>query len=149
MADELHSQYLLGFAPPKHDGKSHDIDVRLAQKGMKPRARKSYVASAPLGVVLAVMPWNFPFWHVFRFAAPALLVADEELNVVVADLARQHLAGEVPELPGGVRQRVLDEAAEQPRVLTGASWQRSSVNMVGEWEGPARCLRRRERTLAG
>ena len=44
VADELHSQYLLGFAPPKRDGKVHEIDVRLAQKGMKPRARKSYVA---------------------------------------------------------------------------------------------------------
>jgi Ca-activated chloride channel homolog len=44
VADELHSQYLLGFAPPKRDGKVHDVEVRLAQKGMKPRARKSYVA---------------------------------------------------------------------------------------------------------
>jgi VWFA-related protein len=45
VADELHSQYLLGFAPPKRDGKVHDIDVRVAQSGLKPRARKSYVAS--------------------------------------------------------------------------------------------------------
>jgi Ca-activated chloride channel family protein len=44
VADELHSQYLLGFDPPKRDGKVHDIDVRLAKKGMKARARKSYVA---------------------------------------------------------------------------------------------------------
>ena len=44
VADELHSQYLLGFAPPKRDGKVHNIDVRLTQKGLKPRARKSYVA---------------------------------------------------------------------------------------------------------
>jgi Ca-activated chloride channel family protein len=45
VADELHSQYLIGFAPPKRDGKVHDIDVRiLSQKGLKPRARKNYVA---------------------------------------------------------------------------------------------------------
>jgi len=44
VADELHSQYLLGFAPPQRDGKSHDIDVRLTQRGMTARARKSYVA---------------------------------------------------------------------------------------------------------
>jgi VWFA-related protein len=44
VADELHSQYLLGFAPPKRDGKVHDIDVKLMAKGMKARARKSYVA---------------------------------------------------------------------------------------------------------
>lgn len=44
VADELHSQYLLGFAPPKRDGKVHDVDVRIKQRGIKSRARKSYVA---------------------------------------------------------------------------------------------------------
>ena len=42
--DELHSQYLLGFTPPKHDGKVHDIDVRVKGHGFKPRARRSYLA---------------------------------------------------------------------------------------------------------
>jgi Ca-activated chloride channel homolog len=44
VADELHRQYLLGFVPPKRDGKKHDIEVRVDQRGMKARARKSYVA---------------------------------------------------------------------------------------------------------
>jgi hypothetical protein len=44
VADELHSQYLLGYAPPKRDGKIHKVDVTSTQKGLKPRARKSYVA---------------------------------------------------------------------------------------------------------
>ncbi len=44
VADELHSQYLIGFSPPKRDGKVHDIQVRVSQRGLKPRARKSYVA---------------------------------------------------------------------------------------------------------
>jgi len=44
IVQELHSQYLLAYAPPKRDGKVHDIDVRVNQGGLKPRARKSYVA---------------------------------------------------------------------------------------------------------
>jgi Ca-activated chloride channel homolog len=42
--DELHTQYLLAFAPPKRDGKVHDINVRVAPGSFKTRARKSYVA---------------------------------------------------------------------------------------------------------
>jgi VWFA-related protein len=44
VADELHTQYLLAFAPPKRDGKLHDIDVQVSPRGLKPRARKSYLA---------------------------------------------------------------------------------------------------------
>jgi hypothetical protein len=44
VAEELHSQYLIGFEPPKRDGKVHDIEIRVKQAGMKPRARKNYVA---------------------------------------------------------------------------------------------------------
>ena len=44
VADELHGQYLLGYAPPKRDGKTHDVEVRVTAKGLKARAKKSYVA---------------------------------------------------------------------------------------------------------
>ena len=44
VADELHGQYLLGYAPPKHDGKVHKIEVRVNGAGLKPRARRSYVS---------------------------------------------------------------------------------------------------------
>ncbi|HZI80466.1 MAG TPA: VWA domain-containing protein [Vicinamibacterales bacterium] len=44
VADELHSQYLLGFVPPRKDGKVHEVEVRVVQKGLKARARKSYTA---------------------------------------------------------------------------------------------------------
>src|SRR5262245_36177405 len=50
--------------------------AHLASETAKTDASKSYVAFEPLGVVLAVMPWNFPFWQVFRFAAPALMAGN-------------------------------------------------------------------------
>ena len=51
-------------------------EAHLAPEMVKTEASKSYVAFEPLGVVLAVMPWNFPFWQVFRFAAPALMAGN-------------------------------------------------------------------------
>jgi succinate-semialdehyde dehydrogenase / glutarate-semialdehyde dehydrogenase len=51
-------------------------EVHLAPEIVETDAAKSYVAFEPLGVVLAVMPWNFPFWQVFRFAAPALMAGN-------------------------------------------------------------------------
>ncbi len=45
VADELHQQYALAFAPTKLDGKTHDLEVKLKIKGMKARARKSYLAA--------------------------------------------------------------------------------------------------------
>jgi hypothetical protein len=44
VADELPGQYFLGFAPPRRDGKVHDRDVRVTERGLTPRARKSDVA---------------------------------------------------------------------------------------------------------
>src|ERR1700691_1412698 len=51
----------------------------LANEEVATNAGKSFIAYQPLGVVLAVMPWNFPFWQVFRFAAPALMAGNTGL----------------------------------------------------------------------
>lgn len=48
----------------------------LAREPVKTEAKSSFVTFNPLGVVLAVMPWNFPLWQVFRFAAPALMAGN-------------------------------------------------------------------------
>ncbi len=77
------------------------------------QASRSYVAYHPLGVVLAVMPWNFPFWQVFRFAAPALMAGNTGLlkhapNVTGCALAIEEvfrLAG----LPGGALRTLVVE----------------------------------------
>jgi succinate-semialdehyde dehydrogenase/glutarate-semialdehyde dehydrogenase len=55
---------------------AENAEQMLANEPLESDASKSYVAFRPQGIVLAVMPWNFPFWQVFRFAAPALMAGN-------------------------------------------------------------------------
>ena len=68
----------------------------LQSEDVETEAHHSFVTYKPLGVVLAIMPWNFPFWQVFRFAAPALMAGNGVLlkhapNVIGCAMAMQEL----------------------------------------------------------
>jgi succinate-semialdehyde dehydrogenase/glutarate-semialdehyde dehydrogenase len=98
-------------------------------------AARSYVAYAPLGVVLAIMPWNFPFWQVFRFAAPSLMAGNAAVlkhagNVTGSALAIEDLFARAG-APSGLFRTLLVPGArvapliDHPRVaavtLTGST----------------------------
>lgn len=83
----------------------------LADMKVDVDGEKSYVAFQPIGVVLAVMPWNFPFWQVMRFAAPAIAAGNVGLlkhssNVPQCALALEQLFIDAG-APGGVFQTLL------------------------------------------
>src|SRR5580658_4414345 len=48
----------------------------IADEEVATNAKRSYVKYQPMGVILAIMPWNFPFWQVFRFIAPGLMAGN-------------------------------------------------------------------------
>lgn len=84
-------------------------------------AGRSLVAYQPLGTVLAVMPWNFPFWQVFRFAAPALVagntcVLKHASNVPGCALAIEEVFIEAG-LPAGVFRSLMIQAGRVGRVI--------------------------------
>lgn len=108
----------------------------LSDEALETDAGKALVARQPLGTVLAVMPWNFPLWQVFRFLAPALVAGNTGLlkhasNVPECALAIESLVQDAG-LPEGVFRTLMISASqvagviEDPRVhavtLTGSEY---------------------------
>ncbi|QSJ18871.1 NAD-dependent succinate-semialdehyde dehydrogenase [Nostoc sp. UHCC 0702] len=93
----------------------------LADVTVNTDASNSFVRYQPIGVVLAVMPWNFPFWQVFRFAAPALMAGNVGLlkhasNVPQCALAIEDIIQRAG-FPKGVFQTLLIGAAKVADIM--------------------------------
>ncbi len=116
----------------------------LADVSVQTDATNSFIRYQPLGIILAVMPWNFPFWQVFRFAAPALMAGNVGLLKHASNVPRSALAIEAilqeAGFPKGAFQTLLigaDRVAalvSDPRVkaatLTGSEAAGSSLAMA-------------------
>jgi len=77
-----------------------NAEQHLAKEFVQTNASKSYISFEPLGIILSIMPWNFPFWQVFRFAVPSLMAG----NVTVL----KH-APNVPQCAEAIHQLFQDE----------------------------------------
>jgi len=106
----------------------------LADEEVATDASRSFVTCQPLGTVLAIMPWNFPFWQVLRFAAPALMAGNTCLlkhasNVPLSALAIEEAvrAAGLPEgvfrtllVPAGAVEAVIADPRVHAVTLTGS-----------------------------
>lgn len=107
-------------------------------------ASKSFVCYQPLGPVLAIMPWNFPFWQVFRFAAPSLMAGNVGLlkhagNVSQCSLAIESIFREAGFPEGAFQSLLIDSKKVEPVIahdlvaavtLTGSEFAGSNVAAV-------------------
>jgi succinate-semialdehyde dehydrogenase/glutarate-semialdehyde dehydrogenase len=99
-----------------------DNAARILAPESIPTENQSYVRWDPLGIILAVMPWNFPFWQVFRFLCPALMAGNVGLlkhasNVPQCALAIESLVRRAG-FPRGTFQALLIESRQVEAILS-------------------------------
>lgn len=121
-----------------------EAETHLADEVVKSNAHKSWRAYRPIGPVLAIMPWNYPFWQVFRFAAPALMAGNTGLlkhasNVPQCALAIEDIfkRADFPEgaflsllIAGSEVERVLRDERVRAATLTGSEPAGASVASI-------------------
>jgi len=108
----------------------------LADEPVPSNASESVVAFEPLGVVLAIMPWNYPFWQYFRFAAPALAAGNGAIlkhanNVPECALAVQEVM-EAAGVPAGLTATLLIDNAKVAAII--ADTRIAAVTLTGSTE---------------
>ncbi len=100
---------------------AQNAERELADEVIATEAQKSYVHYLPIGVVLAVMPWNFPFWQVFRYIAPTLMAGNTGVLKHASNVPRSALAIEDvlrrAGFPEGVFQSLLIGSGAVAQVL--------------------------------
>ncbi|MEN3294106.1 MAG: succinate-semialdehyde dehydrogenase / glutarate-semialdehyde dehydrogenase [Burkholderiales bacterium] len=126
MADEMGKVLRDGVAEIEKcatccDYYAENAEKFLANQTIPTDAEESYVAFDPLGTILAVMPWNFPFWQVFRFAAPSLMAGNAGVlkhasNVTGCALAIQEIF-EKAGFPKHVFTTVLVESSRVEKII--------------------------------
>jgi succinate-semialdehyde dehydrogenase/glutarate-semialdehyde dehydrogenase len=130
----------------------------LAPEPVATDASKSFIRYEPLGPVLAIMPWNFPFWQFFRFAAPALMAGNVALLKHAANVPGSALAIEAVFREAGVPEGVVTtllvssartkylirEPAVRAVTLTGSD--RAGMEVASE---AGRCLKKTVMELGG
>jgi succinate-semialdehyde dehydrogenase / glutarate-semialdehyde dehydrogenase len=100
---------------------AENAESYLADEDIATTAKRSYVKYQPMGVVLAIMPWNFPFWQVFRFIAPGLMAGNVGLLKHASNVPQCALKIEEILLsagfPEGAFQTLLIGAAQVDAIL--------------------------------
>jgi succinate-semialdehyde dehydrogenase / glutarate-semialdehyde dehydrogenase len=101
---------------------AENAELFMARVHVPTEAARSFISFQPLGPVLAIMPWNFPFWQVFRFAAPALLAGNTILlkhasNVPACAIAIEQLFEEAG-FPSKCFQTLLISSRKVETVIT-------------------------------
>ena len=142
MAEEMGKPIVAGMAEIEKCAKvctyyAKNASSFLKNKSIKTEAQKSYVTYQPLGVILAVMPWNFPFWQVMRFAAPTLMAGNTAIlkhasNVPACALTIEAIFTEAG-FPDGVFTTLLISSKKVKNVIAHKAVK--AVSLTGS--GPA------------